>query len=173
MYYFKDENDSYIIKRHSIILFFDIFKFIFSILFLCFFYWFFITYKHVFVWNLDFISKWLFVFIFVMLNYVFFRHILSLIDYYNNLIVIHNNKLSIIRCSLILKDDVEAINPLNIMKIDVFSHWLISNLLNFWNLVIEQQKDEVRTFHFIPNPEKLLKIIREIRSREEEKRKMI
>jgi hypothetical protein len=169
MYYNTDKNGCFIVKRHSIILLWDFLKFILSIVFLCILYWVYISYKQVFVWNLSSIKIWVFVFMFVMLNYIFFKHIMSLINYYNNLIVVHNDKISIIKCSLILQDDIEAINPLNIMKIDVFSHWFFSNILNFWNLVIEQQKDEVRTFHFIPNPKKLLQIIREVRNKGEAK----
>lgn len=170
MYYFKDKNWAFIVKRHGILIFLDIFKFIFSLLFIFFLYWFYFRYKSVFIWDLNFIRILFFIFIFIILNYIFFKYILSLIEYYNNLIVIHDNKISIIKCSLILKDDVEAINPLKIMKIDVFSHWLISNILNFWNLVIEQQKDEVRIFHFIPRPERLLQIIRDMRAKEESKK---
>jgi hypothetical protein len=48
-----------------------------------------------------------------------------------------------------------------VMKIDVEVHGLLSNLLGYGHLIMEQQKDEVRTIHFIPQPYKIWQILRE------------
>ena len=48
-----------------------------------------------------------------------------------------------------------------VVKIDVECHGLIPNMFNFGNLIIEQQKNEVRTIHFVPDPYHALRIIRE------------
>ena len=47
------------------------------------------------------------------------------------------------------------------MKIDVEVHGLLSNLLGYGHLIMEQQKNEVRTIHFIPQPYKVWQILRE------------
>ena len=60
-----------------------------------------------------------------------------------------------------MKDDIESIDAYRIMKIDAFSHWFWSNVIGYGDLIIEQQKDEVRTFHFIPKPYKIFWIIRD------------
>lgn len=159
-YYKADYENCIIVKRHIFYIFSSFLKFIFFIIIALFLYWFLVTYKIVLSWNSIFIGYTLFLFIFIILNYSFIRLILSLIEYYNNLIIIHNNKISIIRSSLFLKDDMEAIDPMAIKKFDAVSHGLISNILGYWNLIIEQM-DHLRTFHFIPHPEDLINILRE------------
>jgi hypothetical protein len=37
----------------------------------------------------------------------------------------------------------------------------MTNLLGYGNLVIEQQRDELRILHFIPKPYKALQLLRE------------
>ena len=75
--------------------------------------------------------------------------------------IIQDDHVAIIKASLILKDDIEIIDSYRVMKIDAFCRWFFSNILWYWNLVIEQQKDDVRTFHFIPDPYKVLELLRE------------
>lgn len=163
-YYKLDSENCIIVKRHVMYLFFHFLKFLFFIIMAFFLYWFYITYKiplsSVLWWELNFINNSIFVFIFIILNYSFFKFILSLISYHNNLIIIHEKKVSIIRCTLILKDDMEAIDPMTIKKIDSVSRGIMWNILWYWNLVIEQM-DHMRTFHFIPHPEDLINILRE------------
>jgi hypothetical protein len=48
-----------------------------------------------------------------------------------------------------------------VMKIDVECHGLFANIFGYGHLVMEQQKDEVRTIHFIPKPYKVWQILRE------------
>lgn len=47
------------------------------------------------------------------------------------------------------------------MKIDVECHGLLANIFGYGHLIMEQQKDEVRTIHFIPKPYKIWQILRE------------
>jgi len=159
-YYKLDSENCIVIRRHFLYLFFDFLKFSFFIILAFFLYWFTTTYKSAFSWDLDFVKKSIFMFTFVILNYAFLKFILSLINYHNNIIIIHEKKISIIRSTLILKDDMEAIDPMTIKKIDSVSRGIIWNTLGYWNLVIEQM-DHMRTFHFIPHPEDLIHILRE------------
>ncbi|USN58226.1 MAG: hypothetical protein H6767_08120 [Candidatus Peribacteria bacterium] len=103
----------------------------------------------------------LFVLIMVVLNYAFLRLVLSIIDYYHTIIIVKGEQIFIIHCTIIMQDDMEVIDSYRITKVDVFSHGIIANLIGYGNLVIEQQRDDVRTFHFIPDPYRILKILKE------------
>lgn len=119
--------------------------------------------------DLNYINYVFFILSFVILNYAFISFMFYCIEYNNNIIIVYRDHIYIIRSSLILIDDIEVLDPYRIMRMDVVCHWLISNLLDYWNLIIEQQQDEtkewIRTFHFVPNPYKLLSIIKEQRRR--------
>lgn len=101
----------------------------------------------------------LFFFTFVLLNYAFFKFIFWLFRYYNNVIVISHDLIAVIHCSLILEDDVELIDAARIVKVDSQAHGFFANVLWYANIVIEQQRNEVRTLHFVPHPYKFLEII--------------
>ena len=162
MYYNTSEQNVIVIKRHYILLLIKILRFVFLI-FVAFFLYFIYT---EFLAKLDnslapFLHYGSFLIIFWLLNYAFIKLILNIIEYYHTLIIITDEQILIINCSLIMKDDIESIDAYRIMKIDAFSHWFWSNIIGYGNLVIEQQKDEVRTFHFIPHPYKIFGIIRD------------
>ena len=61
------------------------------------------------------------------------------------------------------------------MKVDGYSRGLMQNIFWFWNLIIEQQKDDSKVYHFIPKPYKILMIIQKQRDRllDERKKKYI
>lgn len=88
---------------------------------------------------------------------------LSYIDYYYNLFIIYENHIIIIKSSLILIDDLEVLDVNKVMKIDSISRWLFSNMLWYWNILLEQQKNDVRTFHFMPNPYRIVEIFKKHR----------
>lgn len=113
--------------------------------------------------------------IFSVLNYAFIKLINSLIIYYNELILVYDDKITIIKCSLVLRDDIEIIDAYRVMKTDAFTRGIIWNLLSYGNLVIEQQKDEVRIFHFISKPYRILEILNRQREKvkNESKKKYI
>ena len=153
--------DCTVIKRHFILLLFSILKFFFFLFITGFIY-----YIYVLLWNkleseISYFMYILLGFVFILLNYTFIKFILDLIEYHNNLIIIQDDHIVIIKSSLFFKDDFEIIDSYRVMKIDSFCHWFIANVLGYWNLVIEQQKDDVRTFHFIPEPFKILKLLRD------------
>lgn len=120
-----------------------------------------------------------FIIIYTILNYAFISYILYFIEYNNNIIIVSKDHIYIIRTSLILVDDIEVLDPYRIMRLDVVCHGLVSNILDYWNLIVEQQQDDtkewIKTFHFIPNPYKLLSLIKEQRKQvlEERKKKYI
>jgi len=49
------------------------------------------------------------------------------------------------------------------MKVDVFMRGIFANILGYGNLIIEQQRDDVRMFHFVPKPYEILLVIRKQR----------
>jgi len=157
----KKNCDCTIIKKHFILLLFSILKFIFFLFLSFIIYKIYILLWDKLIWDNFYIKYILFFFIFVLLNYSFLKFILDIIEYNNNLIIIQKDHIIILKASLILQDDIEIIDSYRVMKVDAFCHWILSNLLWYWNLVIEQQKDDVRVFHFIPTPFKILKTLRE------------
>lgn len=84
----------------------------------------------------------------------------SIIEYYNDLIILHKDQIIILKSSLILKDDMEIIDIHKVMKIDWFKRGILQNILWYGNIVIEQQKNDVRIFHFISKPHNILKLLR-------------
>lgn len=169
-----EKEDFILVKRHFILFIWKIMKFIFLVSISIFIYRISLRYQNNFT-DIEYINYIFFASSFGILNYAFMSLIIYCIEYYNNIIVIHKEHIFIVKSSLIMVDDIEILDPYRIMRIDVVCHWFFSNILDYWNLIIEQQQDEakewVRTFHFIPDPYKLLSIIKEQRRRVLEDRK--
>ena len=160
MFYYKINNDWVIVKRHILLYIWWFFKFIFFLLVSLFLY---LIYKNgilVLDWKQEYVKYILFLIIFIFLQYAFLKLILTFVDFFHNLLIIQKDQIIIINCSIILKDDIEIIDSYRVMKIDTFSHWLWSNILWYGILVIEQQKNDVRKFRFIPNPSLILRILK-------------
>ncbi len=137
-------------------------KFIFLIGLSFFLYW--LSFKVIQAYpDIQYLNVIFFIFVFGTLNYAFISLILSFIYYYFDLVVIYKDQIVMIKCSLILRDDIEIVDAYRIMKVDGYSRWLCANIFWYWDLIIEQQKDDVRIFHFIPKPYKLLLIIKKQR----------
>lgn len=73
------------------------------------------------------------------------------------------NQIVSIKCSLLFRDDIEIIDAYRIMKVDGYSRGLMQNIFWFWNLIIEQQKDDSKVYHFMPKPYRILLIIQKQR----------
>jgi len=149
-------------------------KFIFLILLSFFLYW--ISLKVVAANpDIEYLNIIFFLFIFGTLNYAFISLISSVIYYYYDLIVVYQDQIVMIKCSLILQDDIEIVDAYRIVKVDWYSRGIFANILWYWNLIIEQQKDDVRIFHFVPKPYKILLILKKQRDAvlEERKKKYI
>lgn len=99
--------------------------------------------------------------IFILANYAFFRLILAIVKYENKLLILADDKLVIVNCTLILQDDIEVMNLYRIMKIDVERHGLLAMFFGYGTLIMEQQKNDVRSFHFIAEPFETLRILNE------------
>lgn len=152
-------DDYTIIKKHYIILLVYIIKFVFLIFVSCLIYVF--TYKFkATLWN-EVVTDFMFPIIFIIFNYAFWKLMLWLIFYYNDLVIFLKDKIIVLKSSLFMQDDLEIIDISKVMKIDVHCHWLLSNLVWFWNLIIEQQRDELRILHFMPKPYMVFQILRE------------
>jgi hypothetical protein len=163
-----------VMRRHIILPIIRIMKFIFLMLLSLFLYW--ISCKLIATYSdINYLNVLFFLFVFWTINYAFISLILSFIYYYFDLIVIYKDQIVMIKCSLILRDDIEIVDAYRIMKVDWYSRGFFANIFWYWNLIIEQQKDDVRIFHFVPSPYRLLLIIKKQRDAvlEERKKKYI
>lgn len=151
--------DYTIIKKHWVMLLFYMAKFIFFLLIVAFLTFFTYEFKSE-IWD-DFITYFVYPWIIVILTYWFLKLMLNIIFYFNDLVLFIHDKIIIVKSSLFLQDDLEIIDVSKVMKIDVQCHGFISNLIWYWNLVIEQQRDELRILHFIPKPYLALQLLRE------------
>ncbi len=87
------------------------------------------------------------------------------IKYYNNLIIFYKQQIIVIKSSLLWTDNVEIVDLHKITKLDTFCNWIMPNLLWYWILVLEQQRDEVREFWYVPNPHKAISFLNEEREK--------
>lgn len=156
------EENYTIVTKHFIYFLYLVAKFLFLIMIAGILFFSLVVYKAELGKNMvDIVNYVFFPVIFLLVNYGFVQLSLGIIRYYNNLVIIVRDKFIIIHSSLILQEDLEIMDLSKVMKIDVVCHGLFSNLLGYGHLVMEQQKDEVRTIHFIPNPYKVWQILRE------------
>ena len=149
--------DYTIIRRHWILILFRYLKLVVFLIIAAILYY--ISLKFVDTIWYEINHYLLFPLIFLLVNYAFIKLALGYIKYYNDLLVIHKWHLIVIKSSLIYKDNIEFIDINKITKFDTYCNWIIPNFVWFWNLVAEQQRDEVRTFHFVPEPFKALQIL--------------
>lgn len=143
-------------------LFYILAKFVISILIVIWLLLFTYTYKNS-IWK-EIVEFFLFPVNMILLNYSFWKIIQWYIFYYNDLVIFINDKIIIVKCSLFVQDDLEVIEVSKVMKIDVQCHWFFSNLIGYWNLVIElpwASNSQLRVLHFIPQPYKALQLLRE------------
>lgn len=156
------EENYTIVTRHFINLLYLVAKFLFLIIIAGILFVSLLVYKQ----NLnketsDIISYVFFPVIFLLTNYSFIQLILGIIRYYNRLVIIVRDKFIILNSSLILQEDLEIMDLSKVMKVDVECHGLLASIFGYGHLIMEQQKDEVRTIHFIPQPYKVWQILRE------------
>ncbi|MDD2907085.1 MAG: hypothetical protein PHH98_00445 [Candidatus Gracilibacteria bacterium] len=108
---------------------------------------------------------------FIMLNYSFIKLILYYIGYYNNLLIFHEDKIIVIKSTLLDTDNVEIIDLHKITKIDAFANGIFANIFGYGTLVIEQQRDKVREFWYVPKPYKAISMLNEVKEKNLEKNK--
>lgn len=148
-----------IIKRHWVILLFKIIKFTTIIIGACCLYWLYVKHLSGASFMLD--IKYIYLgFLWWLIHYWVFSLIFGIIRYFYNVIIIYDNQIVLIKCSLLLTDDIEVIDAYRVMKIDSFQRGLFANIIGFGDITLEQQKNDVRTFHFIPNPYRVLSILK-------------
>lgn len=159
----KSKFDYTIIKRHWIAPFAKLVKALFftAIAFILYF-WAIFYYNN--LWK-DFVVYILLPIIWIILNYSFLKIFETFLEYYNELLIIHQDQIIIIKASLILMDDIEIIDSYRVMKFDSYADWFWANLLGYGHIVLEQQKDNVRIFHFVSNPYKIIAILKEQRDK--------
>lgn len=106
---------------------------------------------------------------FITVNYAFIKLILYYIWFYNNLLIFHEDKIIVIKSTLLDTDNVEIIDLHKITKIDAFSDWILANIFWYWTLVIEQQRDKVREFWYVPKPHKAIWLLNDVKEKNLEK----
>jgi hypothetical protein len=78
--------------------------------------------------DIEYLNVLFFLFVFSTLNYAFISLILSVIYYYFDLIVIYKDQIVMIKCSLILRDDIEIVDAYRVMKVDGYSRGIFANI---------------------------------------------
>ena len=162
MSHYTTEKGYTVIRKHVMLPLIKIWKFIFFILLSCFLFWLSFKISEIYP-DIEYINLIFFTFVFFLLNYAFISLVLAVIYYYFDLLIIYKDQIVTIKCSLFLRDDIEIVDAYRIMKVDGYSRGIFANIFWYWNLVIEQQKDEVKTFRFVPKPYKILLIIKKQR----------
>lgn len=160
-----------IIRKHILLLLFRSLKVVMYLLVAWLLYWLTIKYKDEF-WP-DLIHYIILPTILIIVNFGFLKLILYVIQHYNNLLIFHDDHLVVIKSSFILVDDIEILDVYKVTKIDTYSRWIMSNLFWYGTVIVEQTRNEVRQFSFIPDPKRTLWLFREQKSRIIEQRSKI
>ncbi len=158
MKHYKTVNDFTLIKRHILLLIISILKSLFLIL---------VSILLYYIWNKYFLVdietelvKYLFFWVvFLLINYSFLSLISSIVEYYNNLVVLYKDRIIILQSSLILKDNIEIIYIHKVVKINWSKIWVFQNILWYWNITIEEQNNNIRILNFISKPNSILKLL--------------
>lgn len=156
MWYFLKGETATIVRRHFFLLSFSIIKFIIASLLAIMIYY---IASHIILDNHT-LQISLYAIALFIINYAFLRLTLGIIRYYNNLIIICPEQIVIIKSSLLLEDRVESLDSFKIMKLDAIASWYLANIFWYGNLIIEQQNDDLRKFHFMPHPYKVVEKIK-------------
>ena len=159
----QDKKNYTIVRRHFITIFAKIVKAVFFLIIALILYYFTMSFK-IDLW-VDITHYVLLPIILILTIYWFIKIIFAFWENNNEILIIYNDQIIIIKASLILMDDIEVIDAYRLMKIDSFAEWFWANLLGYWNIVLEQQKDNVRIFHFVAKPYKILALLKEQRNK--------
>ena len=160
---YYQRNGYTLMRRHWIILFFNYLSFTFLLIVSALLYYISIKYQ-VYLWY-DLIMFIIFPVIFLIINYAFLKLLLKYINYYNNLIILKDSNVIVIKTSLLDTDNIEIIDLNKITKIDTLMEWIVANILSYGNLVLEQYKDRTRIFHHIYKPYRAANFIKESKSK--------
>lgn len=159
----QNKKDYTIVRRHFITIFAKIVKAVFFLIIALILYYFTMSFKTN-LW-VEITHYVLLPIILILTIYWFIKIIFAFWENNNEILIIHNDQIIIIKASLILMDDIEVIDAYRLMKIDSYAEWFWANLLGYWNIVLEQQKDNVRIFHFVAKPYKILALLKEQRNK--------
>jgi hypothetical protein len=150
-----------IVIRHWMVLVFSYmgFSFRLSVAILLFF----ITYSFKGTFSPAFIEYIMLPMIIININYAFIHLMLHFVRYYHKIAVIlePEDKMILLSTSLFFQDDVQILELRKITKLEVDCDGFFPNVFDYGDLVIEQQNNDIRRLYRVPNPNRLLKIIRE------------
>lgn len=156
---YKEINWFTLIGRNILLLIIKIIKSLFFILISLIIFYFSMKFYDKLI-NIDSLKYMSFIIVFLLINYAFLSLVSSVIEYYNDLIILHEDQIIILQSSLILKDDMEVIDIHKIISLDWFKRGLIQNILWYWDIIVEQQKNEVKVLRFISQPHQILNLLR-------------
>ncbi len=142
-----------IIRKHFIVSFILILKFLFIFSIAMSLFWA-VYYSKAYIWH----TFWLFFLfnILIILNFWFLHFILKFIINMNDLFIIHKDKIIISQSSLIMQDDIEIIHSYAINKFKKNKHWIFQNMFKYWDIIIEQQNDAIKTIKYLPFPTNII-----------------
>ncbi len=147
-------NEPIIIRKHWIVVLEMVLYFILLIIFSSLLLYFTVEFKNSlskdFVVILSIISV-------IIYNFALIKLILHLVDYSNDLVVFHKNIMMLLKSTLIAQDDIEIIQIQSINKFKKESHWIIQNILKYWDILIVQQNDDIRILKNMPKPHNIIR----------------
>ncbi|MDD2908780.1 MAG: hypothetical protein PHZ26_03440 [Candidatus Gracilibacteria bacterium] len=107
------------------------------------------------------ILYWSIIFILILtINTVVAILIIDLVAYYNSIIIISGDNIIIIQNTLFIREDIEIINISQLTKVNIERHGILSNILGYGNLILEQQRTEARPLFYIPEPYRVINYIK-------------
>ena len=144
---YYQRNGYTLMRRHWIILFFNYLSFTFLLIVSALLYYISIKYQ-VYLWY-DLIMFIIFPVIFLIINYAFLKLLLNYINYYNNLIILKDSNVIVIKTSLLDTDNIEIIDLNKITKIDWVEYSIfIEDKTDFWNIKIDSWNLKAETKMF-------------------------
>ena len=93
----------------------------------------------------------------------YFSSIISITRYFFDILLITPAIIYKFKIGLFLTEDISMVEIYRIQEIKAFTHGFIRVLLNVWELHLVEQKDKEKIIHNIDNPEKVAKIIENIK----------
>ena len=149
--------EEYLVRKSKYLFFLIVLKVFFLILFSVL-----ILQFATIVWNNA--NWWIKIFEIIIIYILLIRFYISLtrsvVNYFYDLVIISNKWVYKLKLWLFLSENTEIVDLYKIQEIKAHTEWIVSVLLNIWDLHLVEQKDTEKIVHFIDNPEFIANIIR-------------
>jgi len=93
----------------------------------------------------------------------YFSSIISLTRYFFDILLITDKTIYKFKIGLFFSEDISMVEIYRIQEIKAFTNWFLRVLFNVGELHLVEQKDKEKIIHNIDNPEKIAKIIENIK----------